>query len=211
MSFSFHILFATVGRSTLSRMLLSVKLQLKKQDAITIVFDGKKNNLEPTFFNGFECEVNIHEEPKPLGMWGLNTRQKYKHLISRRDFVLHADDDDIFNEGSIEKLRSIITNKHTLYIAPALLEREGNIIIPYLDVPKRVAPHYIANQNGVVPFDLNNKWIWGNTYEGDGYFLQQCAKHALAVVFIDHTDLILQIKNPVQFTKVSHLDLILKA
>jgi len=172
---SFNILIATIGRSTLQDMLNSLAPQLEEQDCLTIVFDGHSSIPE---FNTsqFKCVVKQYFEPVPLGAWGHGIRNKYKTLLEKRDFVMHADDDDIYYPNVFPLLRKYTSDPSTLYIAKMRLNQyriipEGNFI----------KINHIGTPNGIIPYNLNVSGNWKHQYGGDGLFYQDLSTRANVV------------------------------
>ena len=115
---SFHVLIATAGtRPSIQCMLDSLSPQLTAADALTIVYDGKTDtNIDIRVdVSAFQCTVYQHYEPTALGHWGHGIRNKYASLLSPRDFVMHADDDDVYTPYLFDWLRRQCTiSKPTL-------------------------------------------------------------------------------------------------
>src|SRR5262245_16362196 len=91
---SLHVLLATIGRSSLIRMLKSLQFQLQSSDYLTVVFDAQDvdgvYSQTEEILKEFSCHYNIIMEPTNLGFWGHGVRNKYNQL--QGDFILHADD-----------------------------------------------------------------------------------------------------------------------
>jgi hypothetical protein len=175
---SLHILIATVGRDTLQRMLDTILPYLTEIDHLTIVFDG----VQPTNINvETKGQVHIHFEPDALGYWGHGIRNKYKYLIEKTDFVMHADDDDIYLPDAFMHVRNECTDINTLYVAK--MHYFNDIIIPRTPEIKLCN---IGTPNGIIPYELNKKGNFANNGGGDGEFYTEIAKHADTIVFLDH-------------------------
>jgi len=166
---SFHILIATIGRPYLQIMLDSLREQLQEQDCLTIVFDG--HSTVPYFKLNFKCKVNQYTEPVALGSWGHGIRNKYAFLLEKRDFIMHADDDDIYLPV-FDELRSKCINKDTLYIAKIILTKQ-RVIIPEGNFIKL---NHIGTPNGIIPYELNKCSVWKLKYGGDGLFYEDLSK-----------------------------------
>lgn len=142
---SFHVLIATIGRPSLESMLHGLKKELGPEDALTIVFDG--HSKEPNFdLTNFQCKVTSFCEPKALGASGHAIRNKYKNVLERRDFVMHADDDDIYVPGIFHKLRAQCTNTQQLYIAK--MQDWNKVVVPKEAVLK---PSHVGTPCGIIP------------------------------------------------------------
>lgn len=193
---SFNVLLATVGRSSLQIMLYSLSAQLNPIDCVTIVFDNTSD--VPTFdFSKFRCKVNIHCEPVKLGYWGHGIRNKYASLLEKRDFIMHADDDDIYPSDCFELLRKDCINPDTLYIGKAI-HKNG---------------HITRNQNclniidcgttsGIIPYELNKCGTWGLVVGGGGMFNKQLEQMARC---IQYTSYITYIIRPDKATVLKHV------
>lgn len=173
---SFHILLATIGRSSLQRMVSSVLPQLTAHDHLTVVFDG----VPPMTLNtdGALCTIHIYQEPTALGSWGHGIRTKYAPLLERTDFVLHADDDDIYLPDTIDQLRTRCTDQTTLYIARMTT---GSEVYPKTET---IEINNIGTPMGIIPYDANKNGTWGSRRGGDGEFYVQLAARVPAISFI---------------------------
>jgi hypothetical protein len=175
---SFQVLIATIGRPSLQRMLDSLSPQLQEQDCLTLVFDGYSKIPEFNLKN-FKCEIKQYFEPIALGYWGHRIRNKYSSIIEKRDFVMHADDDDIYLPDVFSELRHQCISKNTLYIA-RMNNRKIRRIIPEGDF---IRINHIGTPNGIIPYDLNMKTEWKHQYGGDGLFYETISKEA-NVIFL---------------------------
>ena len=157
---TFNVLIATTGRPTLQKMLDSLSPQLEKDDCLTIVYDG--HNEVPKFnIDDFKCKVVCYFEPEALGYWGHGIRNKYASLLENKDFVMHADDDDMYSKDSFKELRAYCDDVNKLYIAKMTI---GDLIFPPDNTIQRGA---IGTPCGIIPLSLNKKVIWGEYYSGD--------------------------------------------
>jgi hypothetical protein len=182
---TFNILIATIGRPTLLRLLASLRGQMTSDDCVTVVFDGVKSTLlSPEFIESFPCRLIVFEEPQQLGAFGHGVRNKYAGLLERRDFVMHADDDDMYNIGAFSELRQLCTDPSTLYLAQFIncaskikIPRDGSTVIRH---------GHIGTPCGIIPYDLNSKGEWAMKNGGDGEFYEALSKSALgSVVFLN--------------------------
>jgi len=184
---TFQVLIATTGRSSLQNMLCSLMFELKQHDCLTIVYDGNKIPEEIKVFlqENFKCQIDIYEEPIPLGFWGHGIRNKYASLLSPRDFVLHADDDDNYVRGVFDYLRTTCVNTDTLYIGKMYFGKYAwKEYMP--DDSNNIEIGNISTQCGIIPFNLNNCGEqWGNFYGGDGAFYMGLQKKTNSLVFLD--------------------------
>lgn len=163
--YSFHVLIATIGKTSILTILNMLKKQLEKDDFLTIVFDGPKylNNskiINEFCKNGFKCIVKIIVEEKNLGYWGHGIRNKYNNLEG--DFIYHIDDDDILCDDTFYNIRKHCNNLNYVYIFKITLEN-GMIVWkkPILQYAK------ISTQSGVIPMHINKEGYWHLKYGGD--------------------------------------------
>ena len=175
---TFNILIATTGRESLQIMLDSVLCQLTENDCLTIVFDGLSNipifNLLPSV-----CKINQFCEPEKLGYWGHGIRNKYASLLEKKDFIMHADDDDIYLPDSFKKLRELCINTETLYIGKMI---SNGINIPVDNIIKLCN---IGTPCGIIPYNLNLKSEWKLIYGGDGMFYENLSKICNNIIFLN--------------------------
>lgn len=175
---TFSILIATVGRPALQNMLDSFSPQLKFDDCLTIVFDGHSAIPSEFDLSKFKCKVNRHCEPTALGYWGHGIRNKYASIIEKRDFIMHADDDDTYVPNAFKIIRHTCTDKNTLYVFKMALS-------PTLNFPQthEIRENNIGTPLGVIPYELNMKGSWLCRFGGDGAFYEEIAKQAEKIVF----------------------------
>ena len=167
---SFHILIATIGRPTLQRMLNSLLPQLTENDHITVVFDGFTKI--PTFdFSIAKCGITQYCEPNALGFFGHGIRTKYSHIIEKRDFVVHIDDDDYIVGQSFDKFRLLCTDTNILYIS-RMVCNNGRVVVPSPNTTT-IKTGNIGTPCGIIPFDLNSKAEWLLMFGGDGAFYEK--------------------------------------
>jgi len=176
MALTFNILLATIARPTLVNMLNSLKNELLEDDCLTLVFDGCKEKYTECL-SEFKCKINIFEEPVALGFWGHAIRTKYADILEPRTFIMHADDDDTYVEGSFDKLRASCVNPTTLYISK-MFGRGNDGIIPRNNV---IRAGNIGTPNGIIPYELNKKSSWGNNTFGDGGFYEAIEKQQVSL------------------------------
>ena len=176
---SFHVLIATTGRPSLQQMLNSLSSQLLDRDCLTIVFDGCSEI--PTFdLKNFKCKVNQFNEPKALGFWGHGVRNKYASLLEPRNFVMHADDDDIYKPDAFSMLRNLCKDSSKLYIAKTrmILKNTNNM-------ESGNSLENIATPCGIIPYELNKQGTWAEKYGGDNSFYQQIIKKVRVIEFLN--------------------------
>ena len=174
---SFHILIASIGRPSLQIMLNSLLPQLRACDHVTIVFD----DVEPPQLNTerAECQIHIHRQTPNLGAWGHGIRNTYAKRLEPTDFVMHADDDDIYTKGAFDQLRKLCRNPMLLYIAK--MDKRG-IIFPLATYIKEGE---IGTPCGIIPYQLNKLGNWLPRIGGDGKFYEGIARRAKGVRFLD--------------------------
>jgi len=169
---TFHVLLATIGRPSLQKMIDSLKPELVEGDHLTIVFDGvQRNHCD---ISNMKCNTHIYEENTPLGYWGHGIRNKYAPLLEQTDFVMHADDDDIYIPGSFSFLRTECCDHKTLYIAQ-MKSYIAHTVYPLKD---DVCFENIGTPMGIIPYNHNQHHEWGLFYGGDGYFYENISKVA---------------------------------
>jgi hypothetical protein len=185
---TFNILIASIGRPTLLDMLNSLKTQLTENDIITIVFDGIKPSFEINTDN-FLCKIQIYYEQTNLGYFGHAIRNKYSSIIEKRDFILHADDDDIYLNDAFILLRQDCMDTNCLYIARMSCKPFENRLVPERD---EIVESHIGTPNGIIPYELNKKSTFQLRMGGDFNFYKGLEQNANNIVFLPH--IIYQIK-----------------
>jgi hypothetical protein len=184
---TFHILIATAGKPCLLNMLNSLREQLTENDAITIVFDGegslKQSTLSDEWLNGHKSKINIIEQSPNLGYWGHGIRNKYQGILEpKTTFILNADDDDVYVQGSFKKLRELCSNPNTLYITKFLV-RSKNVIVPSQSI--KITQDDIGTPCGIIPFNIASNSIWEHRYGGDFNYYDNIQKHCQQIKFLD--------------------------
>jgi hypothetical protein len=187
---TFHILIATAGRSSLLKLLNSLKDELDVNDAITIVFDGnnamEKSGISSDWFNGHKSHINVIEQIPNLGYWGHGIRNKYQGILNPRcTFIMHADDDDEYIRGSFHKLRHICRDPNILYISKMIyVYKSGDSeIIPRQNI--QVKLNDIGTPNGIIPTYISQTGKWGDFVGGDFSYYNLVKDFAKKVVFLD--------------------------
>jgi FkbM family methyltransferase len=182
---TFHILIATNGRYSLINLLDSLRDQLTKNDAITIVFDGpdayKNSNYNDSWIKNHISQINIIIEPSNLGYWGHPIRNKYVSLLNpKTTFIMHADDNKFYLPNSFDKLRKLCINPNTLYIAKIIVE--NSIVIPRQN---KIIRGDIDTAAGIIPFDIAPQGIWKNEYGGDFSYYDTLQHNINNITFLD--------------------------
>jgi len=189
---TFHILITTMGRASLSDMLDSLRPQLKENDAVTIVFDGKdaraKLDMSDEYMKKMKCKVNIIEQEPRLGHYGHHLINKYAPTLSpETTYIMFGDDDDLYTEGAFDILRKKCRDPSKLYISR--LRNDQNFIPENRIVPnpgmKEIKENFISKQNGIIPYRHRASAKMGvNSYTGDYEFYKELGAKA-PVEFIE--------------------------
>jgi len=159
-------------------MLDSLRPQLKENDAVTIVFDGKgsraKLDMSDESMKKMKCKVNIIEQEPRLGHYGHHSINKYAPMLSpETTYIMFGDDDDIYTPGAFDILRKKCKDPSKLYISR--MKNEHNFIPENRIVPnpgmKEIKQNYISKQNGIIPYRHRASAKMGvNSYTGDYEF-----------------------------------------
>jgi hypothetical protein len=186
---SFHILIATAGRPSLKYMLNSLRDQLTKEDAITIVFDGdgsfEKSMFSDEWLKGHKSVIEIIKESTKLGHWGHGVRNKYQGILNHKTtFIMHADDDDIYVKGALNILRDKCLNPNTLYIAQFC--RDDGTVVPTKNT-SNIGLCNIGTPCGIIPFSISNCSNWADLRGGDYHYYNNLKEFTKEIVFLDHT------------------------
>jgi len=179
--YTIHVLLATIGKESIFNILKCLKIELKENDYLTIVFDASKNNFEEVknyCKKNIKSKINIIYEEKNLGYWGHGIRNKHNQL--KGDFIYHVDDDDIIIKGSFNKVRKILKDKETLYIFKIVSE-----INEVIWKTPEIKLNQISTQSGFIPAAINNKSFWEYKYGGDFNFYDNLQKYTEKIIFID--------------------------
>ena len=179
---SYHVLLATIGKSSIFNILIPLRDQLSEIDFLTIVFDGIDNSknidIVKSFCKDFKCKVNIILEEKNLGFWGHGIRNKYNQLDG--DFIFHVDDDDIIFENTFNIIRKYCVNKNIIYIFKIMLENNALIW-----KKKEIKYGNISTQSGIIPNKINSTGYWVLKYGGDfDFYKNLCEKNNY--IFMDY-------------------------
>lgn len=178
-----HVLIASIGNRSLFKMLEDLKQQLQPHDFLTVIFDARDvdhiYSKVDSFLKKFSCHCNLKMEPYNLGFWGHGIRNKYNHLSG--DFILHADDDDIYAPGALQKIRQIIKGDlNALYIFKMSYGYNGRTISG-----NPIITGNISTQMGVIPAKYNYQASWGSFYGGDGAFYVELSKKIPKIIHVD--------------------------
>lgn len=163
---SISIFFATIGKDSLTRILDTMCNQLSENDKIYVVVDGKQYHEKvKNMLSGYNVQLILEDEN--LGYWGHGLRNKYQGMLEG-DYILHADDDDIYLENSIKTIKENIKK----YYGEMLLFR-----VKILGLDKTVWSNTklkranISTACGVIPNNYSKMGTWGHEYTGDFVFL----------------------------------------
>jgi hypothetical protein len=180
MTKTFNVLIATIARPSLQNMINSLAPQLKEDDCLTIVFDG--HSSIPNFnLSQMKCKIHQYFEPIALGHYGHGIRNKYASLLEKRDFVMHADDDDIYLPNSFDQLRNLCTDSDVLYIGKISFSTFKLILPP----DNSIRQNSIGTPCGIIPFENNKKSLWELRYGGDGGFYINLAKISPKIEYLE--------------------------
>ena len=186
---TFHILISTAGRPALRRMLDSLRNELTKNDAITIVFDGE-NALQQSGFcedwiRGHLSTIHVVEQQPNLGFWGHGVRNKYQSMLeTRTTFVMNADDDDEYIPGSFQKLRLLCKHDHTLYIAKFIVKKpRSDVIVP--SQFNSITKNNIGTPCGIIPFNIAGQSSWELCYGGDFSYYEHLQTKVQDIQFLN--------------------------
>jgi hypothetical protein len=117
----------------------------------------------------FKCTVSVIVCSENLGFWGHGIRNKYQNNLCG-DFIINADDDDIFTPDAFELIRKHAVDSTKLYIFKEATPFGTTVWQnEWLGSGKPMAVGAISTVCGVIP---NIKILpdWGLFYGGDGQF-----------------------------------------
>jgi hypothetical protein len=172
---SLTVFLTTIGRPSLRTMLESLRLQMLPCDNLVIAIDGnayspRTHNILGLFKDKWPCPITIHDHPVNLGAWGHGLRNHYQGSLPG-DYILHADDDDVYSADALSLVRGSITQSGMLYIFQMVLGNRQ--IIPN---PDTISLGNIGTPCGVVanlPIFFGK---WEPLRGGDCSFWQQTAQ-----------------------------------
>lgn len=175
---SITVMLTTIGRPNLSDMLKSLVYELQKQDYLYIFVDGKDygesaKKIYSEFESEFCCNTQLIVEEVNQGFWGHGLRNKYQNNLLG-DYLIHADDDDVFISGAFDKIREIINpdnEMETIYYFQFFHNYKENKIV--WSTPN-LAYTNIGTPCGVIPNKPNFFGVWGYFHGGDFGFYNSC-------------------------------------
>ena len=178
-NWNLSVLLTTIGRPCLQRMLDSLVNQLTENDYLYVIIDGPsyfdsaKKILHMTkFTEKWKCSVIIHEHPINVGFWGHELKNQYQQNM-KGDYIMYADDDDIYETGAFKKIRSTIKQPDQLYIFQMYRPFFNKKIIPEHD---EISTGNIGSPCGVVANRPHLLSRWENHYDGDSQFWKETSK-----------------------------------
>jgi hypothetical protein len=181
------VMLTTIGRPCLSHMLESLIDELSTNDFLYIFIDGSENvsstvDIFKMFKDRFVCNTQIIVEPDKIGFWGHAIRNKYQKQL-QGDFIIHADDDDVFIKNSFTIIRNSINdinNKDKIYFFKFYDNFKKNSSV--WKIPK-LSLNNIGTPCGVIPNIPEKFGEWGYRYGGDFDFYNSCKFETL--IFVD--------------------------
>ncbi len=187
---SLTVFLTTIGRESLREMLSSLVGQLRCSDYLYIAIDGEEHFLTSDqiigeFRDQWQCQVIILKHQVNLGFKGHGLRNYYQHQLSG-DYLLHADDDDIYDKEAFRKIRNHVQSKGQLYIFQMTTRTQS--VIPVED---RIVLNEIGTPCGVVANlpHLFGRWedqrggdyeFWNNTA---GLFGESCVHFVREIIY----------------------------
>jgi hypothetical protein len=172
------VFITTIGRPTLNKMLLSLVNELTEKDTLYIFIDGKDNETNSKLIineiiNSFVCEVIITVEDTPLGYWGHGLRNKYQSQL-KGDYIMHADDDDAYIEGSFNKIREKINNSVNDDVIFYYKFYTNFLHKTFVWNHPRLSFGNIGTPSGIIPNKPDLFGEWGYIHGGDYNFYKSC-------------------------------------
>jgi len=171
---SFNVVISTIGRPTLKRMIRSFAHDLSSEDILTIIWDGTEPDRN--LVDGLKCKVIFFRSNKRLGNYGHAARTYFQKFLSG-DYIMNADDDDIYLPGAMDKIKQHCVDKK-LYIFKMLWNEK---FIPYEAGVMEVGN--IGTPCGVYP-NIKDFPEWGSLREGDFEFYNKLSQ-MLEPVWVD--------------------------
>ena len=189
---SLHVVIATTTKMQLFGMIASLQ-ELTVNDYLTIIFDGTNNSETPSLQTEIrkyasmllKCHLNFIHEDVALGYWGQVAKNKYNNLPGDYDFVIHADDDDLFTPNAFPTVKKVCNDKNTLYLFQMVPLRNKKHIQPIWSHKNILTYRNVGSPNGVIPKAANQYGKWGQTYDGDAAFYLSLVPYVRHIEYID--------------------------
>jgi hypothetical protein len=175
---SINVLLTTIGREELkTRMLPSLVNQLNEEDYLTIVSDMNHDVVRDYLKEfDFKCVVTHIANPKTLGFYGHNSRNKYQNMLLG-DYIMNADDDDWYADGAFDFIRSYVTE-------PKLYIFKHQCLDNFAWREHKVEIGNVGTSCGVIS-NSHNLPEWEEFYGGDGAFYVSLSK-IMPYEFVDY-------------------------
>jgi hypothetical protein len=173
---SFTVFLTTIGRPTLRRMLNSLVNQLTALDYLYIAIDGEDSvadtkSILSDYEGKWQCHLIIIEHKTNLGYWGHSLRNYYQKQLEG-DYILHADDDNIYVDGAFDLIRKLVIHRYHLYVFQVEINK-GHIV----PQPDQIEINNIDTACGVVANLPHYFEEWKLCRGGDYNFWSSTAKH----------------------------------
>lgn len=169
---SITYLIASTGRETLKDTLRSLYGQFGFGfDKIKLFFDARCDKGIEFFKEEFDLYGDSLEYeiiPENLGFWGHGIRNKYQTTCDT-DYIHHMDDDDIYCEGCIPKVRSHLKQNYGKVVIFKFRSHGGRIVWnkpQILDANVGTPSGFIFNRPEIMG-------TWGLHYGGDFSFYNE--------------------------------------
>ena len=167
---SINIVIATIGRPSLRRMIESLADQVHEDDCVTLLCDG----ITPPdyIFQLLACNVVAIANLKKEGYWGHGIRNKYQSGYYG-DWIINADDDDIFLPEALDSIRQKAIDQSRLYLFRFRHMGQGGKVYWHTAhkenwIGNIGTPCMVYSPNVIAP-------PWAYEYGGDGIFAQELA------------------------------------
>lgn len=169
---SITYLIASTGRETLKDTLRSLYGQFNFQiDKVKVYFDAKCYMGLDFFkeeFDMFGENLTYTLLTENLGYWGHGIRNEYQTKCDT-DYIHHMDDDDIYCEGVIPKIRFHLKENYGKVVIFKFRSHDGRIVWS----KPRVADADIGTPSGFIFNRSEIMGTWGYHYGGDFGFYSQ--------------------------------------
>jgi hypothetical protein len=165
---SLSIVVTTVGRPTLIATLESLR-QLAPADELLLITDGD----HPGAFTMLDharlaCRTQRIVHRPAARDWGHRLRNLYSSRASG-ERVLHLDDDDVYLDGAISRVRQVCAQHPGKLVVFQMLIPGGRVPMAH-----RLCIGNIGTSCGALPNEPARWGCWEPFYGGDGAFYQSC-------------------------------------